>query len=139
MSYPSDLTDSEWEVIRDFFKCGNYGNRSLHDKRLLVNAVRYITKTGCQWRQLPNDFPAWTTVHTFFWRAKKNGLWEKMLKKLVQISREKMGKNPEPSYAIVDSQSTKTTGPSEHRGIDGGKKNKRSKAPHRDRHPRTSA
>jgi putative transposase len=126
MSYPSDLTDKEWNEIQDFFKFGKYGNKSVHDKRLLVNAVRYITKTGCQWRQLPNDFPNWSTVHTFFRRARLKGIWEAILKKLVEKSRNKMGRNIEPSFAIIDSQSSKTTGASENRGIDGGKKNKRS-------------
>jgi len=127
MSYPSDLTDVEWELIREFFKCGN---RSIHEKRSLVNAVRYITKTGCQWRQLPNDFPCWPTVHSFFRRARLKGLWEAILKKLVKESREQMERNSEPSYAIVDSQSSKTTGAAKDRGIDGGKKNKGSKKTH---------
>jgi len=130
MSYPSNLTDSEWEMISGFFKYGKYGNRSLHEKRSLVDAVLYLTKTGCQWRQLPNDFPNWSTVHTFFRRAKKRGTWEKILRKLVEKSREKMGRNADPSYAIIDSQSSKTTGASIERGIDGGKKNQRSKTPY---------
>lgn len=128
MSYPSNLTDSEWAIISDFFECGKYGNRSLHKKRSLVDAVLYLTKTGCQWRQLPNDFPNWSTVHSFFRRAKKKGIWENILKKLVEKSRKQMGRNIDPSYAIIDSQSNKTTGASVERGIDGGKKNKRSKA-----------
>lgn len=127
MSYPSDLTDAEWAMISEFFKCGN---RSLHEKRRLVDAVRYITKTGCQWRQLPHDFPSWSTVHSFFRRARLKGLWEAILKKLVKESREKMGRNANPSYAIIDSQSSKTTGASIDRGIDGEKKNQRQKAPY---------
>jgi putative transposase len=131
MNYPSNLTDAEWEIIKDFFECGNYGNKLLHEKRTLVNAVRYLTKTGCQWRQLPNDFPNWSTVHTFFRRARLKGIWEAILKALVEKSRVQMGRNPEPSYAIIDSQSSKTTGAAIDRGIDGGKKNKRSKATYR--------
>lgn len=125
MGYPSDLTDQEWTAISDFFSCGN---RSLHEKRRLVDAVRYITKTGCQWRQLPNDFPNWSTVHSFFRRARLKGIWEAILIKLVERSREKMGRNTNPSYAIVDSQSSKTTSASVDRGIDGGKKNQGKKA-----------
>jgi transposase len=74
MSYPSDLTDVEWAIISDFFKCGN---RALHEKRVLVNAVRYLTKTGCQWRQLPHDFPNRSTVHSFFRRARLKGFYGK--------------------------------------------------------------
>ena len=131
MGYPSDLTDKEWELIKDFFNCGNYGNQAVHEKRLLVNAVLYLTKTGCQWRQLPNDFPNWSTVHTFFRRAKLSGVWQAILKELVRKDRIDMGRSSEPSFSVIDSQSTKTTSASEDRGIDGGKKNKRSKATHR--------
>jgi putative transposase len=131
MSYPSDLKDTEWELIKDFFNCGKYGNQAVHEKRTLVNAVLYLTKTGCQWRQLPNNFPPWSTVHTFFRRAKVKGIWKSILETLVEQDRKKMGRNPEPSFAIIDSQSSKTTGASEGRGIDGGKKNKRSQTTHR--------
>lgn len=122
MSYPSNLTDQEWELIKDFFNCGKYGNQSVHEKRELVNAVLYLTKTGCQWRQLPNDFPNWSTVHTFFRRARLKGTWQAILESLVKKDRVKMGRNPNPSFAIIDSQSSKTTSASEDRGIDGGKK-----------------
>jgi putative transposase len=125
MSYPSDLSDEEWELIKAFFDCGKYGNQAVHEKRALVNAVRYLTKTGCQWRQLPNDFPPWSTVHTFFRRARLKGIWQAILELLVKRDREKMGRSPDPSFAVIDSQSSKTTSASEDRGIDGGKKNKR--------------
>jgi transposase len=128
MSYPSNLTDNQWSKISHFFP---RGNQAIHDKRILVDAVRYLTKTGCQWRQLPTNFPPWPTVHSFFRRAKQRGIWEKILKLLVSQARDNAGRNTEPTYAIVDSQSVKTTGASEQRGIDGGKKNKRAKAPYR--------
>ena len=122
MSYPSDLKDSQWELIKNHFKFGNYGNRAVHKKRALVNAVFYLTKTGCQWRQLPNDFPPWTTVETFYRRMKKKGIWEKMMQDLVKKSRIQGGKDPNPSYSLIDSQSVKTTSNAYERGIDGGKK-----------------
>lgn len=134
MSYPSDLKDSEWEIIKDFFK---NGNQTVHEKRVLVNAVLYIAKTGCQWRLLPQNFPSWSTVHSFFRRARINGTWEKILKSLVKQDREKSGRKPDPTFSIVDSQSAKTTGASVERGIDGGKKNKRSKASYRNRYSRS--
>ncbi|KKR96286.1 MAG: Transposase, partial [candidate division TM6 bacterium GW2011_GWE2_41_16] len=106
MAYASDITDAGWEKIKDLF---SNGNRSVHDKRILVNAVFYITKTGCQWRLLPNDFPCWSTVHTFFYRAKKSGLWKKIMDLAVREDRIRMGKDPNPTYGLIDSQSTKTT------------------------------
>ena len=101
---------------------GEYGKYAKHAKRDLVNAVLYITKTGCQWRQLPKDFPPWKSVFSFQHRAKKKGIWEKVLRTLVTHSRERMGKPPEPSFSIMDSQSVKTTNRAERRGFDGGKR-----------------
>ena len=126
MSYPSSLTDAQWALIEGYFSQGNYGNRAKYSKRLVVDAVLYISKTGCQWRQLPKEFPPWQTVYSFFRRAKQRGIWEKILKDLVQRSRMNMDKARNPTYSIMDSQSVKTTGASEQRGYDGGKKNKRS-------------
>ena len=77
MSYPSDIKDSQWELIKGHFKFGNYGNRAVYNKRDLVNAVFYLTKAGCQWRQLPNDFPPWKTVETFYRRIKEKGFGKK--------------------------------------------------------------
>jgi putative transposase len=126
MGYPSDLTDKEWVLIEHHFVAGSYGKRRKHPIKILINAVFYLTKTGCQWRQLPENFPPWPTVHSFYHRAKKRGLWEKILRDLVSKSRKAMGRNGSPSYSLIDSQSVKTTGKGEARGIDGGKKNKRS-------------
>jgi putative transposase len=124
MKYPTDLTDKQWELIEPIFKAylGKYGNRAKWGKRVLVNAVLYVTKTGCQWRMLPNDFPPCWTVYDFFRRMKIKGIWEQVNALLVRKTREKAGKSPHPSYGLIDSQSAKTTGASEERGIDGGKK-----------------
>ena len=84
----------------------------------------YLEENGCKWRALPHDFPPYSTVHTFYWRARKSGLWEKVLDAIVQRTRVETGKNPTPSYGLVDSQSVKTAYASEERGIDGGKKRK---------------
>jgi len=127
MSYPTDLNDAQWAYLEPIFKyaVGNYGNRAFWDKRVLVNAVLYLNKTGCQWNMLPKDFPPYTTVSSFYHRAKANGIWELVTKALVKADRQEKGRSPEPSYVLIDSQSTKTTGASDERGIDGGKKSKR--------------
>ena len=90
----------------------------------MVNAVFYLVRTGCQWRNLPHDFPPAFTVHSFYRRARLSGLWDKILEHLVTITRENTGREPNPSYAIIDSQSVKTTTGNELRGYDGGKKRK---------------
>lgn len=71
MLYPSDVTDKQWKLIKGYFENGNYGNHSKHEKRELVNAVFYLTRTGCQWRQLPNNFPPPGKRYIAFLNAQK--------------------------------------------------------------------
>ena len=90
----------------------------------MTNAVLYLVDSGCKWRQLPHDFPPYSTVHSFYRRARISGLWDKILEHLVKKTRTNAGREENPSYALVDSQSVKTVAASEERGIDGGKKRK---------------
>ena len=120
-SYPSELTDSQWEEIEPLYT----GMRKCKwSKRELTNAVLYLVDTGCKWRQLPHDFPPYSTVHSFYRRARIKGLWNKILEHVVKKTRINAGRKEGPSYAIIDSQSVKTALASEERGIDGGKKQK---------------
>ena len=75
MRYTGDLTDAQWELIKEYFPAGN---KRKYEKRELVNAVLYLVKTGCQWRNLPTDFPKWKAVSMFYYRAQKNGKWDKV-------------------------------------------------------------
>ena len=120
-SYPTDLTDEQWAIIAPLF----VGMREYkHSKRELVNAVLYLVDSGCKWRQLPHDFPPHFTVHSFYRRARLSGLWDSILEHLVKLTRLREEHNENPSYAIIDSQSVKTTYASDQRGFDGGKKQK---------------
>jgi putative transposase len=118
-NYPSDLSDTQWEQIAEYFP---QGPNSDHHKRSLINAVLYLIDNGCKWRALPHDFPPYSTVHTFYRRARISGLWEKVLRAIVEKTRRKAGRNASPSYGLIDSQSVKTVYASDERGIDGGKK-----------------
>lgn len=120
-SYPTDLTDTQWEEIAPLFV--GMRNRKW-EKRELVNAVLYLVDSGCKWRQLPNDFPNWKTVYSFFRRANDKDLWEKILRHTVKVTREKAGRDPNPTYALIDSQSVKTAYASEQIDYDKGKKRK---------------
>ena len=122
MKYSTDLTDTQWELIEEFFVTKKGKHLQTHEKRELVNAVLYRNKTGCQWRLLPHDFPPHDTVWSFYRRAVQKGVWEKAMDKLVKKVRVDAERSEEPSYALIDSQSTKTTNCNENRGIDGGKK-----------------
>ena len=88
-SYPSDLTDSQWEEIEALYT----GMRKCKwSKRELTNVVLYLVDTGCKWRQLPHDFPPYSTVHSFYRRARINGLWNKILKYVVKKTRINAGR-----------------------------------------------
>ena len=133
MGYPSDLTDKEWELIEPIFTKSKKGKHlQKNEKRDLVNGVLYIVKTGCQWEYLPKDYPKYKTVNSFYVRAKNSGMWEEMMDMLVQKTRKKAGRNAEPSYSLIDSQSAKTTSASTERGVDGGEKGKGSQETHCD-------
>ena len=126
-SYPSDLTDEQWEEIAPLYTEMRNCTRG---KQKLTDAVLHLVDSGCKWRQLPHDFPLYSTVHSFYRCARISGLWDKILEHLVKKTRTNAGRKESPSYAIIDSQSVKTVGASEARGIDGGK-NKRQKTAHR--------
>ena len=124
-AYDTDLTDKQWEMIEPLM--WKSGNKSKWEKRALINAVLYHVDSGCKWRQLPHDFPPYTTVLNFYRKAVREGLWDKILKMLVRKTRETNGKSANPTYALIDSQSVKTIYNSEKRGFDGGKKQKEEK------------
>jgi putative transposase len=124
MGYESDLSDTQWGLIKDFFDSKKGKHLQGHEKRTLVNGVLYRVKTGCQWRYIPNDFPDYRTIWSFYSRSVKKGIWEKAMDKLVKKVRIDAERKADPSYGLIDSQSTKTANKNENRGIDGGKKGK---------------
>ncbi len=125
MGYSTDLTDKQWKLIEPIFASKKGQHLSKYSKRALVDAVLYLVKTGCQWRLLPNDLPPHEAVWSFYRRAVKSGKWEAAMESLVKKTRTDAGRKAEPSYGIIDSQSTKTTSAAEDRGFDGGKKSER--------------
>ncbi|SFM44529.1 putative transposase [Nitrosomonas communis] len=90
--------------------------------RQVVNAILYILKTGCQWRQLPREFPVWSSVYYYFYRWSYNGTWERLHHLLRSRLREKCGRHKQPTAGCPDSQSVKCIAVSGQRGFDAGKK-----------------
>ncbi len=120
ITFASDLTPSQWELIKDHF---NWQRKRDYDLRLIVNAILYLLKTGCQWRMLPHQEEVpWKTVYDYFWRWKQRGLIQEVVDSLRESYRESAGKEPTPSAGAVDSQSVKGTRVGQERGVDGGKK-----------------
>jgi putative transposase len=121
--YPTDLSDDEWGLLETYLPASKWrGRPRLHSPREILNAVFYVLKSGCQWRMLPREFPPWKTVFHYFRAWRLDGTWERLNRTMRRLSREKLGRDPEPSAGIVDAQSAKSTGVGgEQRGFDGGK------------------
>ena len=109
--YSTDLTDEQFIHIRIHLpkSKGKGRRRSPQQQRELLNAMFYVVHTGCQWRELPHDFPPWQTVYGYFQDLCEAGAWEIINRYLRQGVRKQDGRDPEPSVVIVDSQSVKTT------------------------------
>lgn len=119
----TDLTDAEWALVADLFqRKGTRGAPATHERRVLVNACCYVVRTGCAWRLLPKSFPPWRAVYKAFRTWAQAGVFEAMHDRLRQQWRDRIGRNMDPTAAIIDAQSTRSTAQGGDTGFDAGKK-----------------
>jgi putative transposase len=108
LRYQNDVTDQEWRVIEPLLPRPNTGGRPRGwPLREIVNAIFYVMRAGCSWRLLPADFPPWSTVYRWF-AAWCDGVFERINHALGMADRERVGREANPSAAIIDSQSVKS-------------------------------
>ena len=105
----ADLTDSQWAAIAPIIPDARPGGRPRRaDKREIVDAILYLLRAGCAWRLVPHDFPPWRTVHCYLRRWEREGVWARVHHALLLEDRERSGREPSPSAAVLDSQTVRT-------------------------------
>src|SRR3954452_24140420 len=103
--YPTDLSDAQWSRLRSYLPTPKaQGRPPTHSLRDVLDAIFYVLKSGCHWRLLPHDFPSCSTVYYHFKRFRLRGVCFLILKALRAAERKRLGKDPQPTAAIMDSQ-----------------------------------
>ncbi len=120
--YPSALTDQEWNLVRPWLPTGSkLGRPPRYSRRLILDAILDLVRSGCTWRMLPHEFPHWRLCDYYFAKWHQEGIWERINRALVEKARVHHGKKA-PTAAIIDSQSVKMASQPGERGFDAGKK-----------------
>lgn len=121
--YPTDLADAEWRAIEPLLpRPGRTGRKRQIDLREVLNAIRYLVRTGCGWRMLPRDFPPWQTVYWWFRRFVRRLLFQTIHDVALMLDRERFGREASPTGGVRDSQTVKAPGAKRQRGFDVAKK-----------------
>ena len=111
LPYASSLTDGEWALIAPLLPApSRIGRPWRWPLRAILDGIQYVLRTGCAWRHLPLDFPPWSTVHRWFLRLSKAGAFERLAHALTLADRERAGREPSPTGAILDAQAARSGG-----------------------------
>lgn len=127
--YPSDVSDEEWHFVAPYLALVREdAPQREHDLREVLNGLRWVVRTGSPWRYMPHDLPPWEAVYQQTRRWIKAGVFEEMVHDLRQLLRISEGRDPDPSAAVLDARTLRSTPESGHRaGYDGHKAKKGSK------------
>ncbi len=118
--YPTDLSDNQWQFIKKSLQLDE--RKRKHDLRSIWNSIRYLLKTGCQWRMLPKDFAKWQLVYYYYRKWSDLEQFDLLLSKLRACVRIKMGQNAQAGLGILDSQSVRWGNNKALNSFDGNKK-----------------
>ena len=110
LAYTTDLTDEEWQILAALLPPEKFGGRPrTYPLREVLNGIPYILRGGCAWRLMPHDLPHWQTAYQTFRTWRQDGTWLRLHDQLRDEVRTRMGRHPQPSAAIIDAQTVKTT------------------------------
>ena len=109
-AYATDLSDEEWQILEPLLPPEKSGGRPRkYAMREVLNGIQYVWRAGCAWRLMPHDLPQWQTAYHTFRAGRQDGTWLKIHDQLRDEVRMRMGRHPQPSAAIIDAQTVKTT------------------------------
>lgn len=111
-AYQDDLSDQEWDLIKPYIKeDAHFGpkSRSKYSRREMLNAIFYVLRSGCAWRDLPHDFPPWKSVYAQYLRWRNKNVFEQVHTHVRRSLRQLLNRLPDATVGIADSQSVKTT------------------------------
>ncbi len=110
LAYTTDLTDEEWQILAPLLPPERAGGRPrTYPMREVINGIQYVLRAGCAWRLMPHDLPHWQTAYQTFRAWRRDGTWLQIHDQLRHEVRTRMGRHPQPSGAIIDAQTVKTT------------------------------